>query len=121
MCRGQGSPVAKSQAVAEADVSAGAYSENQLLEQPALALFAKLGWQTVSAIEEVFCPSGTLGQETSGEVALVKPSRATLEKLNPNLPTEATASAVDGLARPIGDVFCAGEQKGEQVPKPLDP
>ncbi len=30
------------------------YTEDQLVEQPAVALFAELGWQTVSAMEEVF-------------------------------------------------------------------
>ena len=36
-----------------------AYTEDQLVEQPAIALFAELGWQTVSAMDEVFGPSGT--------------------------------------------------------------
>jgi type I restriction enzyme, R subunit len=49
-------------------VTARAYTEDQLVEQPAIGLFAELGWQTVSAMEEVFGPGGTLGRETSGEV-----------------------------------------------------
>jgi hypothetical protein len=32
-----------------------AYSEDQLVEQPAIGLFATLGWRTVSAMEETFC------------------------------------------------------------------
>ena len=35
-------------------MSAHAYTEDQLVEQPAIGLFAELGWQTVSAIEETF-------------------------------------------------------------------
>ena len=31
-----------------------AYTEDQLVEQPAIGLFAVLGWQTVSAMEETF-------------------------------------------------------------------
>jgi hypothetical protein len=31
-----------------------AYTEDQLVEQPAIGLFAELGWQTVSALEEIF-------------------------------------------------------------------
>jgi hypothetical protein len=31
-----------------------AHTEDQLVEQPAIGLFAKLGWQTVSASEEIF-------------------------------------------------------------------
>ncbi|MGH8703117.1 MAG: hypothetical protein ACREVR_18345, partial [Burkholderiales bacterium] len=77
----------------------GAYTQDQLVEQPAIGLFAELGWQTVSAMEEVFGPSGTLGRETSGEVVLLPRLRAALEKLNPKLPPEAIAIAVDELAR----------------------
>jgi len=31
-----------------------AYTEDQLVEQPAIGLFAELGWQTVPAREETF-------------------------------------------------------------------
>ena len=31
-----------------------AYTEDQLVEQPAIGLFAKLGWETVVAMEESF-------------------------------------------------------------------
>jgi type I restriction enzyme, R subunit len=48
-----------------------AYSEDQLVEQPAIGLFAELGWATVSAMEEVLGPGGTLGREAKGEVVLV--------------------------------------------------
>ena len=35
-------------------MSPHAYTEDQLVEQPAIGLFAELGWQTVSAMEETF-------------------------------------------------------------------
>jgi len=38
-------------------MSPHAWSEDQLVEQPAIGLFATLGWQTVSALEETFGPS----------------------------------------------------------------
>ena len=76
-----------------------AYTEDQLVEQPAIGLFAALGWQTVSAMEEVFGAGGTLGRETKGEVVLAPRLRAALTKLNPALPSEAIASALDELAR----------------------
>jgi len=41
-----------------------AYTEAQLVEQPAVGLFAELGWQTVVALEEVFGPASTLQRET---------------------------------------------------------
>jgi type I restriction enzyme R subunit len=78
---------------------AHAYTEDQLVEQPAIGLFAQIGWQTVSAREEVFGPNGTLGRETSGEVALVDRIRSALERLNHGLPSEAITIAVDELVR----------------------
>ena len=55
-----------------------AYTEDQLVEQPAIGLFAALGWQTVSAMDETFGANGTLGRETKGEVVLVDRLRAAL-------------------------------------------
>ena len=76
-----------------------AYSEDQLVEQPAIGLFAALGWQTVSAMEETFGADGTLGRETKGEVLLMPRLRAALALLNPTLPAEAITAAMDELAR----------------------
>jgi type I restriction enzyme R subunit len=80
-------------------MSTHAYSEDQLVEQPAIGLFAALGWQTVSALEETFGPSGTLGRETKGEGVLVERLRAALCKFNPALPPEAIQTAIDELTR----------------------
>jgi len=52
-------------------MSTHAYTEDQLVEQPAIGLFAELGWATVSALEETFGATGTLLRETKGEVVLV--------------------------------------------------
>src|SRR6266496_5590166 len=76
-----------------------AYTEDQLVEQPAIGLFAELGWQTVSAMEETFGATGTLLRETKGEVVLVSRLRAALERLNRALPPEAITAAVDELTR----------------------
>ncbi|MCJ7678111.1 MAG: type I restriction endonuclease subunit R, partial [Anaerolineales bacterium] len=75
------------------------YTEDQLVEQPAIGLFSTLGWQTVSAMEETFGPGGTLGRETKGEVVLVDRLRAALGKFNPALPPEAINTAIDELTR----------------------
>lgn len=80
-------------------MSAHAYTEDQLVEQPAIGLFTELGWQTVSALEETFGPEGTLGRETKGEVVLSSRLRAALKQLNPSLPPETISSAVDELVR----------------------
>jgi type I restriction enzyme R subunit len=76
-----------------------AYSEDQLVEQPSIQLFAALGWQTVSALEEVFGVPGTLGRETKGEVVLLPRLRAALQRLNSSLPPEAISQAIDQLTR----------------------
>ena len=76
-----------------------AYTEDQLVEQPAIGLFAELGWKTVSAAEEAFGPGGTLGRETKGEVVLLPQLRAALERLNPTLPPDAISAAIDELTR----------------------
>src|SRR5216683_4754167 len=75
------------------------YTEDHLVEQPAIGLFAELGWQTVSALEETFGAEGTLGRDTKGDVVLVPRLRAALERLNPTLPPEAISAAVDALTR----------------------
>ena len=80
-------------------MSPHAYTEDQLVEQPAIGLFAALGWQTVSALEETFGTGGTLGRETKGEVVLTNRLRAALVKLNAGLPAEAVQTAIDELAR----------------------
>ncbi|MCP5248142.1 MAG: type I restriction endonuclease subunit R [Candidatus Accumulibacter sp.] len=83
-------------------MSQHAYSEDQLVERPAIGLFAALGWQTVSAVEETFGAGGTLGRETRGEAVLVKRLRAALRKFNPTLPPAAISNAVDELTRDRG-------------------
>lgn len=75
------------------------YTESQLIEQPAVDLFGKLHWETVSALHETFGPDGTLKRETSGEVVLLARLRRALERLNPALPAEATAAGIDQLTR----------------------
>lgn len=75
------------------------YSENELIEQPAIDLFAKLGWETVFAFYETFGVNGTLQRETSGEVVLLVRLRRALEALNPSLPSEAISAAIDELTR----------------------
>jgi len=75
------------------------YTEDSLVEQPAIQLFAELGWETLSASEEVMGASGTLGRETKSEVVLAVRLRAVLARLNPSLPPEAINAAMDELSR----------------------
>jgi type I restriction enzyme R subunit len=99
------------------------YTEDQLVEQPAIGLFAELGWTIAFGNPHpgplpCCAPSppplpegeelgkgvwvdetGMFGRETKGEVVLVARLRAALERLNPALPSEAIAAAVDELTR----------------------
>ncbi len=82
------------------------YSEDALVERPAIALFKQLGWETANCFDEVFGDGATagpgcpiLGRETPAEVVL-RPRLATaLARLNPGLPPAALASAVEELCR----------------------
>ena len=88
-----------------------AYTENQLVEQPAIGLFAALGWQTVAALDETFGAGGTLGRETSGDVVLEGRLRAALTRLNPTLPPEAIAAAADELTRDRSAMLLEGANR----------
>ena len=75
------------------------YTEDSLIEQPAIALLGKLGWETANCFEETFGSGSMLGRETSGEILLFSRLRAALTKLNPKLPNEALELAVQELGR----------------------
>src|SRR5690349_6615467 len=76
-----------------------ANTEDQLVEQPAIQLFSAMGWETVSAFDEVMGATGTLGRETTAEVVLVSRLRTALERLNPTAPPEALSIAIELLTR----------------------
>ncbi len=76
-----------------------AYTEDQLIEQPAIGLFSALGWETASANDESFGSGGTLGRETKGDVVLVDCLRTALGRFNPEMPDEAINTAIDELTR----------------------
>lgn len=48
-----------------------AYTADQLVEQPAIGLFAVLGWPPVSMLEETFGATGRLLRETNGKVGKI--------------------------------------------------
>ncbi len=75
------------------------YSEDQLVEQPAISLFAELGWQIATGTDEFVGNNSTLGRETRSDVILTFRLRAALSRINPLIPPEAIAVAVDELSR----------------------
>jgi type I restriction enzyme, R subunit len=78
---------------------AHSYTEELLVEAPATRLFGELGWQAISALDEVLGESGTLGRETKAEVVLLARLHPALERLNPHLRAEAISAAIDNLTR----------------------
>ena len=75
------------------------YSENLLVQQPAIELFGELGWETADLYNEWASNKSTEGRETEHEVILVSRLRMALEALNPDLPAEALSQAIDELTR----------------------
>ena len=84
-------------------MTTGSYTEDSLVEQPAVALFRELGWTTYNAYNEFAGAAGSpLLRETKGEVVLAGKLRQALERLNPTLPREALAGAIEELTRDRG-------------------
>jgi type I restriction enzyme, R subunit len=80
-------------------VNPGRFTEDQLVEQPAIELLADLGWSTVNAMHERLGSEGTLGRDNQGEVILVGRLRPALERLNPSLPPLAIEQAIAELTK----------------------
>ncbi len=67
------------------------YSEDALVEQPAIKLLAELGWETARGRD--------LKRETSSDAMLTARLRPALKRLNPHLPPEAIEQAVAEITR----------------------
>src|SRR5689334_14944793 len=76
------------------------FSENTLVEQPAIALFGKLGYGTANCFyEKVGTTNSTLGRETTADVVLVPKLEAALNKLNPDVSDDAIQLAIEELTK----------------------
>jgi len=75
------------------------YSEDTLVEQPAIALFESLGWETGNLYAEWTGSSSSEGRQTQQDVVLEGRLRVALSKLNPDLPRDAINLVVEELAR----------------------
>lgn len=76
-----------------------AYSEDALVEQPAIELFADLGWDTANLYGEWTGSVSSELRQTQQDVVLVPRLRVALEKLNPELPADALETAIEELTR----------------------
>lgn len=86
----------------------GGFSENDLVEQPATALFRDLGWRTANLMGE-FGGRGGGGESPEGrgskrDVILPNRLRLALKRLNPDLPQEAFDDAYSAITRERGAI-----------------
>ncbi|HOO54659.1 MAG TPA: type I restriction endonuclease subunit R [Methanothrix sp.] len=75
------------------------YTEDQMIQRPAILRFHDLGWEVADCFEEKCGVQGTLGRETRAEVVLVSKLRPALERLNPEASAEAIDLAIEELTR----------------------
>jgi len=75
------------------------YTEDELVEQPAIELLKKLGWEHINALYETLGPSGTLGRDNQSEIILQSRLRIAFKRLNPDPPPEAYNLALEELTR----------------------
>lgn len=75
------------------------YTENAFNEQPAIKLFADLGWQTQDCYAETFGEQGLLGREARSDVVLVRELRQALQNINPGCTDEEIAQVLDEVCR----------------------
>jgi type I restriction enzyme, R subunit len=80
------------------EVSAG-YGELALVEMPAIDLLTSLGWNFKNLYAETFGQLGSEGRESESQVILTRRVRAALVALNPGLPADAYAQAVEQLGQ----------------------
>ena len=73
------------------------YSEDALVEQPAIELFKELQYDYANCFYEKVGQDSTLGRQTTEEVVLVPKLRNALLKLNPDLPKSAIEEAIEQI------------------------
>ncbi len=75
------------------------YTEDVLIEQPAIKLYSDLGWETLECWDEQFGAESYLGRDNRGDVVLPLRLRSSLLKLNPSAPSLALDEAIEALSR----------------------
>src|SRR5665647_137083 len=75
------------------------YGELVLVEQAAMDLLAGLGWTVKNLYGETFGEQGSEGRVSEHQVVMPRRLRASLESLNPGLPADAYAQAVEQITQ----------------------
>lgn len=75
------------------------YTEDFLVEQPAMELLESMDWQIMNCYSEVFGKDGTLGRETASEVVLTRYLRDAIKMLNPDADIDAVEAAIEEITK----------------------
>ena len=74
------------------------YSEDQLIEQPAIHLLKEIGWETLNCYSEFEqTEESPLGRQTKSEVVLTARLQPALKRCNPTATDEAITKAIEEL------------------------
>ena len=82
-------------------------SEDAAIEQPTIALFGELDWETRNLLNERVSLDPDLGRTSHEDVVLVNRLRAALEKLNPGVAPLAIEQAIDEITSDRGRMSLA--------------
>ena len=81
-------------------MSEGSYTEDHLVEQPAIQLMQhELGWDAVNCYDEWDGGVSMLERDGKRDVVLTGRLKPALRRLNPDLPVEAIEGAVEEICR----------------------
>ncbi len=75
------------------------YTEDALIEQPAIALLSKLGWETFDAYSEFDHGASPLGRENKAEAVLKTRLSEALLRLNQDVSVDSIHQAIEELTR----------------------
>ena len=73
------------------------YSEDELIEQPAINLLETMGWQILNCYSEFDQGDSPLGRKTKSEVVLTDRLYSALQRLNPDATQDAVSKAIEEL------------------------
>jgi type I restriction enzyme, R subunit len=82
----------------------GEFSESELVEKPAINLFAELGWATGDLFGEFAHGLSAEGRASRRDAILPNRLKAALRRLNPALPDAALDDAYTAIARERGAI-----------------
>ncbi len=75
------------------------YTEDELVEKPTIELFQSLGWETANLYHEFAGGKSTEGREGQRDVFLPMRLKSALQKLNPTIPSDGIAQAMEQLTQ----------------------